>query len=161
MTIRCGSLRKLTDRQVVQVLHWHQKAIDFRHAHGTQRDLARVLGVSLHAVRSCFEIQVPVNNRRIQCSHSPGRPRHLNPAEISFALAWRSAGRQFHAQHGTVASLARRLGVGASTIHDCIRRKGRYIRGTQSKTRLPSQPRSDDVIRAKLLHAWSRRGPKL
>jgi hypothetical protein len=156
MKITCGSPRKLTNRQVVQVLNWHQKAIQFRHAHGTQRDLARVLGTSLHVVRGCLANQVPLSDRRIQSSNSPGRPRHLNPVQISFAVTWRNAGHQFRARHGTVASLARSLGVGASTIHDCIRREGRYV-----TARRANPPRSDDTLRSELLRTWVRAGPKL
>jgi hypothetical protein len=164
MKTPCGHLRKLTDQQIVQVLNWHQEAIEFQHAHGTQRQLAHLLGVSLHAARGCFEIRVPANNRRIQSSpspHRPGRPRHLNPDQIAFAVAWRNAGRQFRARHGTVASLARSLGVGTSTIHDCIRRKGRYMRGTQVAARLTNPPRTDEAVRAELLHAWLRADLKL
>jgi hypothetical protein len=164
MTIPCGPPRKLTDGQIAQVLNWHQEAIEFRCAHGTLRDLAHVLGVSLHAVRGCFEIRSPgsANNRRIQSSPShgrPGRPRHLTPAQIVFVVAWRHAGRQFQARHGTVASLARALGVGASTIHDCIRRNGRYTQ--RAAARRASLPTSDDAVRAALLRAWSRSEPKL
>jgi hypothetical protein len=164
MKIPCGPPRKLTDRQIVQVLNWHQQAIEFRRAHGTLRDLAHVLGVSLHAVRGCFAIRVPgsASNRRIQSPHSPGRagrPRHLNPAQIAFAIAWRDGGRQFRARHGTVASLGRVLGVGASTIHDCIRRQGRYTQ--HAAARRASPPTSDVEVRAALLRAWWRSGPKL
>jgi ribosomal protein L15E len=117
----CGSPRKLTNRQVVQVLNWHQEAIEFRRAHGTVRDLARLLGVSISAARGCFDIPVSMNSPRDQISHSPGqpgRPRHLNTAQIAFVVAWRNAAYQFRARHGTVVSLARSLGVGASTIYD-------------------------------------------
>ena len=167
MKTSCGPPRKLTDRQIIQVLNWHQEAMEFRHAHGTVRDLASVLGVSMHAVRGCFEISVPVDNHQIPMSHSPdrpGRPRHLHSAQIAFALAWRSAGRQFRAQHGTVASLARTLGVGTSTIHDCIRRKGRYTQGARATVFLAvgraSPPRLDNAVRAALLRAWLRPEPK-
>src|SRR5258707_370142 len=156
MKTPCGPPRKLTDRQIIQVLNWHQEAIEFRHAHGTVRDLARVFGVSLHAVRGCFEIRAPVDSRQIQMSHSPDRPgrrRYLNPAQIAFAVAWRREGRQFRAQHGTVESFARTLGVGAWTIHDCIRRKGRYTTVCQAAGRA-GPPRSDDAVRAALLRAW-------
>ena len=164
MRIPCGHLRKLTDGQIVQVLIWHQEAIEFRHAHGTLRDLAHVLGVSLHAVRDCLELRIPdsANDRRIQFAPShgrPGRPRHLTPAQIVFVVAWRHAGREFRARHGTVASLARALGVGASTIHDCIRRNGRYTQ--RATARRASLPTSDDAVRAALLRAWSRSAPKL
>jgi hypothetical protein len=165
MRIPCGQPRKLTDRQVAQILNWYQEAIEFRDAHGTERDLARLLGTSLHAVRGCFEIRVSTNNRQSGSSpslHRPGRPRHLNPDQTAFAIAWRNVGRQFRARHGTAASLARSLGVGASTIHDCIRRKGRYIRGPQFSARVHNLPKSDDAVRAELLHAWLRPGqPKL
>ena len=164
MKTPCGHPRKLTDRQIRQVLKWHQEAIEFRHSHGTVRDLASVLGVSLHAVRGCFEIRVPApDNHQIPMSHSPdrpGRPRHLNSAQIAFALAWRHAGRQFRAQHGTVARLARKLGVGTSTIHDCIRRKGRYTQATHidlcnaGNARRGHPPVSDNALRAALLRAW-------
>ena len=164
MAIPCGPPRKLTDGQIAQVLNWHHEAIEFRCAHGTQRDLAHLLGVSLHAVRSCFEIRIPgsANNRRIQSSPShgrSGRPRHLTPAQIVFAVAWRHAGRQFRARHGTVVSLARALGVGASTIHDCIRRNGQYIQ--RAAGRRASPPTSDNAVRAALLRAWSRSERKL
>ncbi len=164
MNIPCGPPRKLTDKQIAQVLNWHQEAIEFRHAHGTVRDLAHVLGVSLHAVRGCFENRIPgsANSRRIQTSRAPGRPgrpRHLTPARIVFAVAWRRAGRQFRARHGTVASLARALGVGASTIHDCIRRNGQYIQRAAACRASP--PTSDDAVRAALLRAWLRSEPKL
>jgi hypothetical protein len=164
MTIPCGHLRKLTDGQIAQVLIWHQEAIEFRYAHGTLRDLAHVLGVSLHAVRGCLELRIPdsANDRRIQVSPShgrPGRPRHLTPAQIVFVVAWRHAGREFRARHGTVASLARALGVGASTIHDCIRRNGRYTQ--RAPARRAGPPTSDDAVRAALLRAWSRSAPKL
>jgi hypothetical protein len=167
MKTPCGPPRKLTDRQIDQVLNWHQEANEFRHAHGTARDLARVLGVSMHAVRGCFEIRVrgSANKGRTRWSHPPGRPRHLNPAQIAFAIAWRNAGRQFRARHGTVASLARTLGVGGSTIHDCIRRKGRYAQRGHvvvcQEAGRASLPKSDDVVRAALLRAWSRSAAKL
>jgi hypothetical protein len=160
MNTPCGAPRKLTDRQIVQVLNWHQEAIEFRLAHGTVRDLARVLSASLHSVRGCFAIQVPVTHSPAR----PGRPRHLTPVQIAFVLAWRSAGCQFRDQHGTVESLARTLGVGKWTIHDCIRRKGRYTQSThvtmcQAAGRA-SPPRSDAALRAALLRAWSRPWPK-
>jgi hypothetical protein len=164
MTVRCGPPRKLTDRQIARVLNWHHEAIEFRCAHGTLRDLAHLLGVSLHAVRGCLEIRSlgSASKRRIQSSPSrgrPGRPRHLTPAQIVFVVAWRHAGRQFRARNGTVASLARALGVGASTIHDCIRRNGRYTQ--RAAGRRASPPTSDDTVRAALLRAWSRSEPKL
>jgi transposase len=164
MKIPCGPPRKLTDRQIAQVLNWHQEAIEFRQAHGTVRDLAHVLGVSLHAVRGCFESRISRSaNRRIQTSRAPGRPgrpRHLNPAQTAFAIAWREAGRRFRARHGTVAMLARTLGVGTSTIHDCIRRKGRYTQCADvvvcQPTRRGSPSMSDVAVRAALLRAWLR-----
>jgi hypothetical protein len=167
MKTPCGALRKLTDRQIIQVLKWHQEAVEFRHAHGTVRELAYVLGVSKHAVRGCFESGVPFTKHQHPAVHSrtrPGRPRHLNPAQLAFTLAWRSAGREFRTRHGTVESLARTLGVGASTIHDCIRRKGHYaqcthVTASQALGRA-SPPRSDNEIRTALLRAWLRPIPK-
>jgi len=158
MKTPCGHLRKLTDRQIREVLKWHQEAIEFRRTHGSLKGLATLLGVSSHAVRGCFRIRIPGTPKGdgIQASHSPGRPRHLNPDQIAFAVAWRNAGRQFRARHGTVAILARSLGVGASTIHDCIRRKGRYVTAHRA-----NPPRSHATIRAELLHAWLRPSPKL
>jgi len=161
MKTLCGHLRKLTDGQIREVLKWHQEAIEFRRTHGTLKDLATLLGVSSHAVRGCLEIRVPAINRQIQsflAPRRPGRPPHLNPSQIAFAVAWRNAGRQFRARHGTVVSLARGLGVGASTIYDCIRRKGRYIRGPEVTARLPNAPEPEDAVRAEILHAWLRQG---
>ena len=131
MKTPCGTFRKLTDAQIRKVLKWHQEAIEFRHSHGTIRDLASLLGVSFDAVRGCFERRSPdtAESGGIRTPHSAtrrGRPRHLNAAQIAFAIAWRNASREFHARHGNIASLARELGVGASTIHDCIRRNGEY-----------------------------------
>jgi hypothetical protein len=168
MKTACGHLRKLTDRQIRAVLKWHQASIEFRRSHGTLRDLAGLLGVSLRAVRGCFEIPISASDhsRPLEAFRSPsglGRPRHLNPAEIAFAFAWREASRRFRAQHGTAASLARELGVGTSTIHDCIRRQGRYSRRAQlhgcPATR--RAPVSDNAVRAALLRAWLRPKPTL
>jgi hypothetical protein len=161
MKTPCGTFRKLTDAQIRKVLNWHQEAIEFRHSHGTLRDLGSLLGVSLDAVRGCFESRSPdtAESGGIRTSHSAarrGRPRHLDAAQIEFALTWRYAGHKFRAGHGTVASLARSLGVGASTIHDCIRREGRYVTASRAKP-----PKSDYTLRSELLRAWLRAGPKL
>jgi hypothetical protein len=168
MKTSCGHPRKLTDRQIREVLKWHEEAIEFRRKHGTVRDLAILLGVSLHAVRGCFEVRKARNPKKdgIQAPHSPGRsgrPQHLNPAQIAFAIAWRDAGRHFYARHGSVGRLARQLGVGASTIHDCIRRKGRYTQRAQpdiykeSISHLSHQSMLDESLRSGLLRAWLRR----
>ena len=111
MKSRCGHFRKLTDRQIRKVLMWHQEAVEFRHSHGTLRDLASLLGVSLDVVRGCFESRSrgTPESSGIAASHSltrRGRPRHLNAAQIAFALAWRNAGREFRARHGSIARLA-------------------------------------------------------
>jgi hypothetical protein len=148
----------LSDRQIREVMKWHQEAIDFRRAHGTQRDLAILLGVSLHAVRGCFESQIPhMPESRVR----RGRPRHLDADQIAYVLAWRRVAWQFRACHGSVPGLARKLGVGASTIHDCVRRKGRYIQfahvnGYQAHNsrRVHSSP-SDNALRSTLFRAWS------
>ena len=170
MKTACGHLRKLTDRQIRAVLKWHQESIEFRRSHGTLRDLAGLLGVSLRAVRGCFEIPISASDhsRPRQAFRSPsglGRPRHLNPAEIAFAFAWREAGRRFRAQHGTAASLALELGVGTSTIHACIRRRGHYIQRAHvdlgQSTRGSQPPVSDNAVRAAHLRAWLRPKPTL
>ena len=138
MKTRCGHPRKLSDRQIRKVMKWHQEAIEFRRAHGTHRDLARLLGVSLHAVRGCFESKIP---------HAPksrarrGRPRHLDADQIAFVLAWRRVAWQFQARHGSIPGLARKLGVGASTIHDCVRR---------------GRPRHLDADQTAFVLAWRR-----
>jgi hypothetical protein len=140
-------------------MKWHQEAIEFRREHGTYRDLARLLGVSLHAVRGCFESKIP---------HSPKsrtrreRPRHLDAEEIAFVLAWRRVGWQFRARHGSILSFAHKFGVGASTIYDCVRRKGRYIQfvhveGHQAhNSRRAHLSPSDNAMSATLLRAWRR-----
>jgi hypothetical protein len=168
MKIPRGHFRKLTDQQISHVLKWHQEGIEFRCAHGTVNDLASLLGVSSHAVRRCFgarNLGIPKGDR-MHTSHFPGRcgrRRHLNPAQMAFALAWRRAGRQFHAQHGTVATLAHKLGVGASTIHDCIRRKGLYQQRADAHQNQAHGsgraylPTSMSARIAALLRAWPRR----
>jgi len=167
MKTSCGSFRKLTDRQIREVLKWHQETIEFRHSHGTLWDLASLFGVSLDAVRGCFERRSPdtAESGGSRMPHSAvrrGRPRHLNGTQIAFAIAWRNAGREFRARHGNIASLARRLGVGASTIHDCIRRNGEYRQradadaGQGSKFRQDHLPLSMDARRAALLRSWRR-----
>ncbi len=164
MKTPCGSFRKLTDRQIREVLKWHQETTEFRHSHGTLRDLANLLGVSPDAVRGCFRSRRPTAQSRGITASLPsaqrGRPRHLDAAQIAFAIAWYNAGRESHARHGNIACLARKLGVGASTIHDCIRRKGQYRQranaevGTARKCR---QGRlSMSARRAALLRAWRR-----
>jgi transposase len=157
MKTRCGHPRKLSDRQIREVMKWHQQAIEFRRAHGTQRDLARLLGVSLHAVRGCFDSQIPHTSKsRVR----RGRPRHLDADQIAFVLAWRRVAWQFQARYGSVPGLARKLGVGASTIYDCVRRKGRYIQfayvdGYQAHISRRGHPSlSDNAVRARLLRAW-------
>ena len=172
MKSRCGHFRKLTDREIRRVLMWHQKAIKFRHSHGGLRDLASLLGVSLDAARGCFRSRSPgtAQSHRIVASHVSarrGRPRHLEAAaQIAFAIAWYNAGREFRARHGSIASLARELGVGASTIHDCISRKGRYVQRSAvdasraQNSRRAHLPISNNALRASLLRAWSRPKPK-
>ncbi len=169
MKTPCGSLRKLTDRQIREVMKWHQEALEFRRAHGTLKGVAILLGVSVHAVRGCFENTVPgtSNADGIQASGRRGRPRHLNPAQIAFAIAWREAARRFHATHGSIAGLARRLGVSASTIHDCIRRQGRYrqrVDADASKSQKAGRnqlPMRDNARRSALLRVWPRPQRKL
>ena len=167
MKSRCGHFRRLTDREIAKVLRWHQEAVEFRHSHGTVRDLASLLGVSLHVVRGCFESRSRGTSKGlgVAVSHSltrRGRPRHLNAAQMAFALAWRHAGREFRARHGSIARLAGELGVGASTIHDCIRRKGQYRQRAQAdagkarSSRRGQSPTSMDAQRAALLRAWRR-----
>ncbi len=171
MKSRYGHFRKLTDREIRRVLMWHQEAVEFRHSHGTVRDLARILGVSLDVIRGRFESRSrgTPKSLNVAASHSltrRGRPRHLNAAQIAFALAWRNRGREFRARHGSIASLAHELGVGASTIHDCIRRKGRYVQRCAAdackarNSRRTQLPISNNALRAALLRAWSRPKPK-
>jgi hypothetical protein len=171
MKSRCGHFRRLTDREIRKVLMWHQEAVEFRHSHGTVRDLASLLGVSLDVVRGCFESRSRGTSKGsgVAVYHSltrRGRPRHLKPAQIAFALAWRNRGREFRARHGSIASLAHELGVGASTIHDCIRRKGRYVQRSAAdackarNSRRTHLPISNSALRAALLRAWSRPKPK-
>jgi len=166
MKTRCGHPRKLSDRQIRKVMKWHQEALEFRRRHGTLVDLAIVLGTSLRAVRGCLENRIAraPHGAGILAPRAPGRrgrPRHLNPAQIAFAIAWHEAGRRFYVRHGSIAGLARRLGASASTIHDCIRREGRYRqRAGADASKAPSSHRNqpstpDNVRRSALLRAWS------
>jgi transposase len=158
-----GPPQKLSDRQIREVLIWYQRAENFRRCHGTVRDLAALLSVSAHAIRGVVE---PSGDARdIACrrpEHRRGRPRHLNPVQVAFVIAWRKAGRQFRERQGSVAELADKLDVSASTIHDCIRRKGRYTRSdrvsppTRREGGRTRRLRSEDTIRSKLLRTWRR-----
>ena len=158
-----GPPRKLSDREIREVLTWYQRAENFRRCHGTVRDLASLLGVSSHAVRGIVE---PSGRTRDIAYRLPetrcGRPRHLNPSQVAFVIAWRKAGRQFRERHGSVAELAQKMDVSPSTIHDCIRRKGRYTRSgrVDSSTRREGgrvRPlRSEETLRSKLLRTWRR-----
>ena len=169
MKTRCGHPRKLSDREILEVMKWHQEAIEFRRAHGTLRGVAILLGVSVHAVRGCLENRIPgtSNADGIQAIGRRGRPRHLSPAQIRFVIAWHETGRRFYARHGSIAGLARRLGVSASTIHDCIRREGRYRQRADadaSKSQRAGRnqlPMRDNARRSALLRAWPRPQRKL
>jgi hypothetical protein len=165
MRYPCGHPRKLSDRQIREVLTWHQEACRFRRCHGTVRDIAGLLNVSPHAVRGLVEPSASGNRRRGQCIQSPnrrGRPRHLNSAQIAFVIAWRNAGRRFRLRHGSVAGLALKMGVSVSTIHDCIRRRGRYTQPTrvglsERRKSCRTRPvRSDEALRSELLRVWRR-----
>jgi transposase len=165
MRYPCGHTRKLSDRQIRVVLTWHREAHKFRHRHGTARDLAALLGVSSAAIRGLVEPSASSNRRGIKCIPSPnrrGRPRHLNSAQIAFVIAWRNAGQRFRLRHGNVAGLALKMGVSVSTIHDCIRRRGRYTQFTRvalSVRRMSGRTRSlrsDEALRSKLLRMWRR-----
>jgi len=163
----CGHPRKLTDAQIREVLKWHREALEFRRSHGTLEDLAILLGVSARAVRGCFENRISGarDGHGIQTPSGRGRPRHLNPSQIAFVIAWRTAGRRFHARHRSAASLADKLGVGASTIRDCIRRGGQYQQtadadvGKAPGSRGGHLPMSSHARRAALLRAWLRAKP--
>jgi len=163
MKTGCGHPRKLTDRQIREVMRWHQEAMEFRRVHRTFNDLAILLGVSVHAVRGCFKNRIPGTSYAdgIHSTGRRGRPRHLSPAQIAFVIAWHKAGRQFYTRHGSVAGLARRLGVSTSTIHDCIRRGGRYrqradAHASESHRAGPNRlPVRDNARRSALLRAWS------
>ncbi len=158
-----GPPRKLSDRQIREVLIWYQRGKNFRRCHGTVRNLAALLSVSAHAIRGVVEPSG--GTRDIACrrpENRRGRPRHLNPVQVAFVIAWRKAGRQFRERQGSIAELADKLDVSASTIHDCIRRKGRYTRSgrVSPSTRLKDgQTRpllSDETLRSKLLRTWLR-----
>jgi transposase len=158
-----GPRRKLSDRQIRAVLTWYETAVNFRRRHGTARNLAALLGVSSHVVRGIAELSD--RTRGLPCplpKNRRGRPRQLNAAQVAFVIAWREAGRQFLAQQGSVAELAHRMDVSASTIHDCIRRKGRYARSDhvgRSTTRKGGRTRpllANEALRSKLLRAWRR-----
>jgi transposase len=158
-----GPPRKLSDRQIRAVLTWYETAENFRRRHGTARDLAALLGVSSHAVRGIVELSDRTRDMASPLSKiRRGRPRLLNAAQVAFVIAWREAGRQFLAQQGSVAGLAHRMDVSASTIHDCIRRKGRYkrsdhVRSSTKRGGGRTRPLlSDKALRSMLLRAWRR-----
>ncbi len=159
-----GPPRKLSSRQIREVLTWYQRAENFRRCHGTVRNLAAILSVSSHAVRGVVERAGSGGTRDIACrrpANRRGRPRHLNPSQVAFVIAWRQAGREFRDRHGSVAELAHKMDVSASTIHDCIRRKGQYTRSgrvgsTRRKGGQTRPLRSDETLRSKLLRTWGR-----
>jgi hypothetical protein len=118
MCYHCGPPHKLTRAQIRRVLRWHARAVAFRTTHGTARDVARRLGVKVYAVRRALQDD--------RTEGALGRRRLLSPAQHVLVRRWRAAGRRFRATHLTAQQLADAQGVSRSTIHDCIRRHGRY-----------------------------------
>jgi hypothetical protein len=165
MRCPCGPPRKLSGRQIREVLKWHDEADKFRRRHGTVRDLAALLNVSSHVIRRIVEPSGSRGARGIgslQRESRPGRPRHLSAVKIAFVIEWCSAGREFRIRHGSLAMLALKMDVSASTIHDCIRRRGRYMQlahvglCTMSKSGRTRRYRSDEALRSELLRGWRR-----
>jgi hypothetical protein len=121
MSHPCGPPHKLTRAQIRRVLRWHARGVAFRATHGTARDLARKLHASIYAVRRALQ-----GDRTHVSKGAVGRKRLLPPAQHVILRRWRAAGRRFRARHLTAQQLADALGVSRVTIHDCIRRRGRY-----------------------------------
>jgi transposase-like protein len=167
MTSRRGAPRKLTPADVCDILRWHAQGIAFRSAQGTLRDLARRLGVSVSTLHS--DVAGP---HRPHLASRGGRPPALSPSQREEVRSWRAAGQGHRETQGTVAQLARRLGVSPRTIFACIARAGRFPTDAPTATAVSapracadpvSRPRAkpaerarerDSALRNALLRAW-------
>jgi transposase len=79
-----------------------------------------------------------------------GAPRKLSDDQIKTILAWHDARRQFQQRQGTLAALARRLGVSTYAISWCIGRKKSGQSWASRRVRLSPRQRRQ-------IHSWRRR----
>ena len=155
---RRGPPRKLTDAQIRQVLAWHASWQKFRAQHESARRLAARLGVSQHVIYYCIARYRREGNRP---SHFRGavartRPRHGRPpslrgSEARVVVAWYVRYMKFIERTGTARALARRMGVSEWTIHDCIRRRGRYAQLSESSLNRITRARTARGVEAEIL----------
>lgn len=180
MARRRGSLRKLTDVQIRQVLAWHTRWQAFRTAHGTARQLAERLRVNVHVIRYCMAQYRKCSTRpRLAADTSVarrGRPRRLSAANSRRVIAWYGQYQRFLAVQGSVRTLAAKLDVSVTTIYDCIRREGHYLQrsraamAVRTASRLRQRRRTrtggrasasacETELRSRLLKNWRRSVP--
>jgi AraC-like DNA-binding protein len=160
MSYHCGPPPKLSAAKIRRVLQWHARTVAFRAQHGTARDLANRLHVSVYAVQRALQ-----DDRTSATPGTVGRKRLLSPATLILVRRWAAAGRRFSATHLTAQELAEALGVSRGTIHDCIRRRGQYATDDAQINTAAAHRRSRTTRRrtreavsqrAALLQAWPR-----
>jgi transposase len=169
MGLGCGPPRKLTDTQIRQVLSWHACRQKFRAHHGSVHQLAARLGVNTDVIYCCIARYCRKGNRPLRVKGAVarrgprrGRPPSLSDMKVRAVEAWYRRHNEFVERTGTAQALARRMGVSVRTIHDCIRRRGRYIQLSESSLNPTSSAgisRGADAEiqwRSVLLRRWGR-----
>ena len=126
MASRRGRPRVLTRQQIRIVLKWHQRRLRFRALVGSVRVFSRRQGIPVYVLRQALArgVLVPVAAKKANYGH----------VELAHIVsAWVREYRRFAESDISNAQMASRLGVSRNTIHDCVKRKGRYIRSTRSE----------------------------
>lgn len=172
MGLGCGPPRKLTDTQIRQVLSWHACRQKFRAQQGSVHQLAARLGVNTDVIHCCIARYRSKGNRPLRVKGAVGhigprrgRPPLLSHIKVRAVEAWYRRHSEFIERTGTAQALARRMGVSVRTIHDCIRRHGRYIQHSESRLNRTRSARTSRGAKAEiqwrsvLLRRW-RRSPR-
>jgi transposase len=161
MGLRRGPPRKLTDTKIRQVLAWHACRQKFRAQHGSVHQLAARLGVSTDVIYYCIARYRSKANRPLRVKGAVarigprrGRPSSLSDMKVRAVEAWYRRHNEFVERTVTAQALARRTGVSVRTIHDCIRRHGRYIQHSESRLNPTSSAGTSRGADAEIQWRW-------
>lgn len=163
MNSRRGPPRILTQRQIRQVLAWHQAWQTFRAKHESVRRLATRLGVSETVIYYCIR-RYRLGSHRTSPAERPiarltvrrGRPPSLSDAKLAIVIAWYVRYLNFVARTGGPQTIARRLGVSERTLYDCIHRRGCYAIASRCPSTSQKRKEIESQARAVLLNQWRR-----